>query len=147
MNAIVLTPAERRRLKAQAHSLHPVVMVGDKGVTEAVLREIDVNLKSHELIKIKVASDDRDEREGCLARICEALSASPVQHIGKTLVIYRENPEPPPSAPPARPRKAAPKRASKTLEQLSAARPAAARPAAKPKRSAPGKGRSARRAS
>ena len=93
---IELTPAERRLLKAHAHKLHPVVMIGDKGLTEAVLRAIDENLKSHELIKVKVAGEDRTARDAVLARICEALDASPVQQIGKVLVLYRENPTPPP---------------------------------------------------
>jgi RNA-binding protein len=98
---IELTPAERRLLKAHAHKLHPVVMIGDKGLTEAVLRAIDENLKSHELIKVKVAGEDRTARDAVLARICEALDASPVQQIGKVLVLYRENPTPPPAPKPA----------------------------------------------
>jgi RNA-binding protein len=93
---IELSPAERRLLKAHAHKLHPVVMIGGKGLTEAVLRAIDENLKSHELIKVKVGGEDRTERDAVLARICEALDASPVQQIGKVLVLYRENPTPPP---------------------------------------------------
>jgi RNA-binding protein len=92
---IELTPAERRLLKAHAHKLHPVVMIGGKGLTEAVLRAIDENLKSHELIKVKVGDEERTARDAVLARICEALDASPVQQIGKVLVLYRENPTPP----------------------------------------------------
>ena len=93
---IELSPAERRRLKAHAHKLHPVVMIGDKGLTDAVLQAIDASLKSHELIKVRVDSDDRAAREALLASICSAVDASPVQHIGKILVLYRENPIPPP---------------------------------------------------
>jgi len=89
-----LSPAQRKALKARAHSLHPVVTIGDKGLSPAVLREIDVNLKSHELIKVKAATDDRDAREGFLAQICIGLFAHPVQHIGKILVVYRPRPEP-----------------------------------------------------
>jgi RNA-binding protein len=89
---IELSQAERKLLKADAHKLRPVVMIGDKGLTEAVLRAIDASLKSHELIKVKVASDDRAARETVLVNICSALDASPVQHIGKVLVLYRENP-------------------------------------------------------
>jgi putative YhbY family RNA-binding protein len=138
---IELSPAQRKALKARAHSLHPVVLIGGKGLTDAVLREIETNLKSHELIKVKVASDARDEREACLARICEALQAAPVQHIGKTLVIYRENPEAPPvEALP--PRKAA----KKAARPVSAGRSPAAGPARRPTRSAPDKARSPRRA-
>ena len=54
------------------------------------MREIDLSLKSHELIKVRVSGDDRKQREAYLARICEALDAAPVQEIGKVLVIWRE---------------------------------------------------------
>jgi RNA-binding protein len=99
---IELSPSERRRLKAHAHKLHPVVTIGDNGLTEAVLRAIDANLQSHELIKVKAASDDRAEREAVLAKICVAVGASPVQHIGKILVLYRENPTKPAPVAPAK---------------------------------------------
>ncbi len=112
---IELSPAERRRLRAHAHKLHSVVMIGDKGLTEAVLRAIDANLTSHELIKVKVADNDRSRRESILADICTAVGASPVQHIGKVLVLYRENPLPPaapaPAAARAKPARAEPARA------------------------------------
>lgn len=84
-----LTPAQRRFLRARAHALHPVVMIGDAGLSEAVMRETERSLKSHELIKIKVASDDRAVRESIMQEICAALGAGPVQHIGKTLIIYK----------------------------------------------------------
>ena len=73
-----------------------MVAIGEKHgdeTTEQVLREIESSLKAHELIKIKVAGDDRGRRESLLAEICDTLSAAPVQHIGKVLVLYRENPE------------------------------------------------------
>ncbi|MGH8661081.1 MAG: YhbY family RNA-binding protein [Burkholderiales bacterium] len=89
----LLTPAERRALRARAHHLHPVVVIGDAGFTPAVLNEIDVALKSHELIKIRVAGDERAAREALIGRICAALDASPVQHIGKVLVVFRPRPE------------------------------------------------------
>jgi len=57
-----LTPVERRGLRAQAHHLHPVIMVGEAGATPAVLKEIDLALKSHELIKVRVLGDDRERR-------------------------------------------------------------------------------------
>jgi len=90
-----LTPAERRALKARAHHLQPVVMIGDAGLTPEVLREIDINLKSHELIKIRVLGDDRSARSGMVDAICGPLAASPVQHIGKILVIFRPRPDDP----------------------------------------------------
>ena len=87
-----LSPSERRELRAKAHKLHPVVSVGQHGLTPAVLHEIDVNLKAHELIKVRVYDDDRDVREALLSRICAELDAAPVQHIGKLLVVWRPKP-------------------------------------------------------
>lgn len=84
-----LTPEQRRFLRAQAHHLHPVVMIGDAGLTEAVLKEATSAIAHHELIKIKIHSDDREYRETAMAEICEKLGATPVQHIGKVLVIYK----------------------------------------------------------
>jgi putative YhbY family RNA-binding protein len=90
---LALTPAERRDLRAKAHRLHPVVSVGQHGLTPAVLHEIDVNLLAHELIKVRVFDDDRDARDALLARICAELEAAPVQHIGKLLVVWRPAPQ------------------------------------------------------
>jgi putative YhbY family RNA-binding protein len=70
-------------------------MIGSAGVTEAVLKEIDLALKSHELIKIRVLGDERDRREDALQRIAEALDAAPVQVIGKILVVFRPRPAEP----------------------------------------------------
>lgn len=84
-----LDPAERRALRARAHHLHPVVSIGQQGLTPAVLHEIDVNLLAHELVKVRVFSDARGEREALLQRVCAELDAAPVQHVGKVLVIYR----------------------------------------------------------
>ncbi|MGH6629261.1 MAG: YhbY family RNA-binding protein, partial [Burkholderiales bacterium] len=78
-----LNPAERRALRARAHHLHPVIMIGEAGLTPAVLNEIDNALKGRELIKIRVLGHDRRAREALIGRICAALAASPVQHIGK----------------------------------------------------------------
>jgi putative YhbY family RNA-binding protein len=87
-----LTPDIRRELKSLAHQLAPVVIIGDAGLTEAVQREIGVHLRRHELIKIRVAGDDRAARGGMMTRICEAHEAAAVQHIGKILVVYRPKP-------------------------------------------------------
>jgi RNA-binding protein len=90
-----LPPSQRRELLAQAHHLHPVVIVGHLGLTPAVIHEIDVNLLAHELIKVRVFADGREDREAILERICTALDASPVQHIGKLLVLWRPAPDEP----------------------------------------------------
>lgn len=88
-----LSPVQRRALKARAHALNPVVSISQHGLTENVLKEIDANLKSHELIKVRVYNDDREVREQYLNDICTQLDAAPVQHIGKLLVVYRPAPE------------------------------------------------------
>ena len=90
---IELSPTERQALKAKAHPIDPLVAIGDKGLSPSVMREIDRTLAAHELIKIRANTDDRDERVAWMAKITDALSAAPVQIIGKTLVIWRENPE------------------------------------------------------
>ncbi len=89
-----LTAAARSALRARAHKLAPVVMISTKGLTDAVLAEIDRSLTSHELIKIRVLDTDRVEREALRAQICARSGAAPVQHIGKVLVVYRQNAEP-----------------------------------------------------
>jgi len=88
-----ITIEQRRKLRALAHALSPVVIISQNGLSESVLKEIERSLKRHELIKIRVFSDDRKEREHYLSSICEQLGASPVQHIGKLLVIWRPSPE------------------------------------------------------
>jgi len=84
-----LTPAQRQFLKGMAHTRQPVVMIGNQGLTAAVLKEIDQALSAHELIKIKAASNEPDTRRVWLEEICIATGAAPVQQIGKVLVIYR----------------------------------------------------------
>jgi RNA-binding protein len=103
-----LTSARRSELRGEAHKLKPVVMIGDNGLTEKVLAEVDRALKAHELVKVKAFSDDREARDQWLARICEALEAHPVQQIGKVFVVYRENPDKAPKPEP-KPAKPAPK--------------------------------------
>lgn len=87
-----LSSLQRRELRAQAHGLNPVVSIAENGLTAGVLKEIDVCLKAHELIKIRVYGDSRDDRIAYLEQICSELGAAPVQHIGKLLVIYRPAP-------------------------------------------------------
>ena len=87
-----LSSDERRELRARAHNLNPVVSIAESGLTESVLKEIEVCLKAHELIKIRVYGDNRENREAYFAQICSDLDAAPVQHIGKLLVVYRPDP-------------------------------------------------------
>jgi RNA-binding protein len=84
-----ITPAQRQFLKGLAHARQPVVMIGNQGLTAAVLKEIELALSAHELIKIKAASDDPETRRAWQDEICTATGATSVQLIGKVLVIYR----------------------------------------------------------
>lgn len=84
-----LSALERRNLKAHAHHLDPVVMIGNEGISKAVLKAIDLQLMAHELIKVRIFSEDRAERALMAQQICEELQAHLVQHIGKLLVLFR----------------------------------------------------------
>ena len=92
MPQIQLTPAQRKVHRAEAHHLDPVVMVGNDGLTPAVVKETDAALKAHGLIKIRVLGDDRVAREAMFNQLAEDLSAAPIQHIGKLLVLWRPMP-------------------------------------------------------
>lgn len=95
MPTLNLTSQERSALRAAAHSLRPSVIIGDKGLSDAVLKEITIHLQAHQLIKIRVAGDDRELRIQILTQICEALDAAPIHHLGKILTIYKPNPDRP----------------------------------------------------
>ena len=84
-----LTPAQRQHLKCLAHGLQPVVMIGNHGLTPAVLKEIELSLAAHELIKVKAGSDEVETRRAWMDEICSTTGGAPVQQIGKVLVIYR----------------------------------------------------------
>lgn len=77
-------------LKARAHHLNPVVMIGQKGLTDAVIQETHTALQAHELIKVRVFGDERAERIAICNELITAVDAQLVQHIGKLLVLYRE---------------------------------------------------------
>ncbi len=111
-----LTPAQRRALRAKAHHLQPVVIVGDAGLTPAVIGEIDVHLKSHELIKVKVQQGEREDRAGIANEIVDASGAALVQSIGKILVIYRPRPDGAASAPKKKPRRKPPRRTKRSYQ-------------------------------
>jgi len=101
MPEVALTPKERQALKARAHALKPVVLLGNAGASAAVVREIDRALTAHELIKVRVPGDDRADRDALFADLAETLSAARVQAIGKLLVLYRPFPETDESVDPA----------------------------------------------
>ena len=111
-----LSPAERKLLKARAHALNPVVTVGNERLSAPVLKEIETSLKAHDLIKIRVTGDDRDARLALLGEICSRTGASPVQHIGKILVVYRESQEARASAPKKRAVRKQPRRTKRSYQ-------------------------------
>ena len=92
MTAIQLSPAQRKEHRSEAHHLDPVVMIGNGGLTPAVEKEVDLALKAHGLIKVRVFSDDRPGREAMLSSLADKLAAAPIQHIGKLLVLWRPIP-------------------------------------------------------
>ncbi|MGE0484247.1 MAG: YhbY family RNA-binding protein [Gammaproteobacteria bacterium] len=91
----MLTPAAKRKLKQSAHHLKPVVLVGQHGLTAAVMAEIDLALTAHELIKVRFRGMERLEREQEIGRAATALVAEVVSTIGGTAVLYREKPDKP----------------------------------------------------
>lgn len=113
-----LSPIERRALRAAAHHLNPTVAIADKGLTPNVLKEIDLSLKSHELIKVKLHGIEREDRAALLEAICTDLDCAPVQSIGNILILWRPKPEGEETAPKPRRRKAT---APKTKKQAATA--------------------------
>ena len=118
LKTAALSGAERRALRARAHHLQPIVMIGEASLTQQVLNEIDSGLKSHELIKVRVLGDDRHARAALASAICDATGAHPVQEIGKILVVYRPRPaegqKPAPKRKPSRRKK--PPRTKRTYQ-------------------------------
>ena len=93
MAELLLDRDTRLAFRGQAHGLDPVVLLGANGLTDAVLKEIDRALLAHELIKIRVPGDEREEREAIYNEIADRLNAARIQMIGKLLVLWRPNPE------------------------------------------------------
>ncbi len=87
-----LTPKQQQALKAKAHHLNPVVIIGDKGLTENVFAEIDIALSHHELMKVKINGADKTQRTVIADEIVDKLECELVQHIGRVLILFREKP-------------------------------------------------------
>jgi putative YhbY family RNA-binding protein len=104
-----LSPTEVRALRAAAHHLNPTVTIAGNGLTPNVLKEIDLSLKSHELIKVKLHGIERDDRAALLGQICAELDCAPVQQIGNILILWRQKPEGTEEDAKPRRRRAAPK--------------------------------------
>ena len=84
-----MTPKQRKHLKALAHHRKPVVQIGQAGITAAVIKEIELALGRHELLKIRLPGVEREARTAILEKICESTTAAAVQEIGRMAVIYR----------------------------------------------------------
>ena len=91
-----LSAAQRREYRAIAHNLKPVIIIGDKGLTDGLMQELDRAHNDHELIKVKVATNDRDARTEIINELCQQAGAELVQTIGKIAVIIRRASQPNP---------------------------------------------------
>ena len=89
-----LTEKQKRHLRQIAHSLKPVVIVGDAGVTEGLVRELDLSLEHHELLKVRVNAEDRDSRQALIEALCEKTRSTLVQRVGHVAVLYRRAEKP-----------------------------------------------------
>ena len=83
--------SQLQQLKAQAHHLKPIVMIGAKGLTSAVIEETNVALTAHELIKVKVSGAEKEDKVELVHTLCHEVEAELIQIIGHTAIIYRQN--------------------------------------------------------
>lgn len=90
---IVVNSLQKQNLKALAHHLKPVVLIGSKGLTPAVIEETNIALLAHELIKVKINGIDKIERQLMVDELCQNVKATLIQLIGNTAIIYRKNPK------------------------------------------------------
>ncbi len=86
-----MNTVDKKKLRAEAHTLKPVVMIGQSGLTDAVLAELEIALNSHELLKVRIRAE-RDERKLIIGQMCTEVGAELIQTIGQIAVIYRLNP-------------------------------------------------------
>jgi RNA-binding protein len=92
---LTLTNPQKRHLKALAHARKPIIIIGDKGMTPAVLHGTLLALDHHELIKIRVNAGDRAAREAMIEEVCATSGATLVQRVGHIATLFRRNPEAP----------------------------------------------------
>ena len=84
-----LTPKQKQTLKAQAHALHPIVLIGNNGFTDNVKKEIETGLEAHELIKIRMQQTDRESRKETFKMICDTVHAEAIQLVGKVGILFK----------------------------------------------------------
>ncbi|HET6554412.1 MAG TPA: ribosome assembly RNA-binding protein YhbY [Dyella sp.] len=92
---MALSPSQRRYLRSLAHDLHPVILLGAKGATDAVVKELDLALSHHELVKVKLSGGDKDERQQQIDFLAEGTKSESVQQIGHIVVLFRRNEDEP----------------------------------------------------
>ena len=92
---MALSPSQRRYLRSLAHDLHPVILLGAKGATEAVVKELDLALSHHELVKVKLSGGDKEERQQQIDVLAEGTRSESVQQIGHIVVLFRRNEDEP----------------------------------------------------
>lgn len=90
---VLLTPRERAALKARAHALEPVVQVGQSGLSDALVAEVDRALLAHELIKVKLGGADKEIRASLTQQLCARTGAADVQQLGRVVVLWRPRPQ------------------------------------------------------
>lgn len=92
---MALSASQRRYLRSLAHDLSPVILLGAKGATDAVVKELDLALTHHELVKVKLSGGDKDERQAQIRFLAEGTGAENVQEIGHIVVLFRRNTDDP----------------------------------------------------
>ncbi len=91
---MALTQAQKRHLRKLAHTLKPVIIVGNAGVSPALVQELDTTLEHHELIKVRVNGEDRAARQAMIVELCDKGGSELVQTIGHIAVLYRRAEKP-----------------------------------------------------
>lgn len=92
---MALSPSQRRYLRSLAHDLNPVILLGNKGATAAVVKELDLALSHHELVKVKLSGGDKEERVTQVDVLVAGTGAENVQQIGHVVVLFRRNEDEP----------------------------------------------------
>jgi len=90
-----ISSSQRRYLRSLAHDLSPVILLGNKGATEAVVKELDLALSHHELVKVKLSGGDKEERDAQIGFLIAGTGAEDVQQIGHIVVLFRRNEDEP----------------------------------------------------
>jgi RNA-binding protein len=91
MSGMELKEKQKKYLRGLAHKLEPKARSGNPGLTQNLIKEVEAQLLAHELIKVKVAAEDREERDRLIERMCAATKATLVQRIGNIAVLYKKN--------------------------------------------------------